>query len=256
MFKRKKKTRSELFVEQISASADAAAAATKRAAQAAADRSVPLFDAASGRVVPAAQAARHAAEPALAVAWEKAAPLLEQARSRAGDVAHDLAPRVESARDKLVDDVVPRVGAVLTGALAASAPYREEAARRGGAAIAALKGEVEAPKKKRHIGRNLLVVSGIAGLVALAYKYLTGESKSSGWQTPSGTTYTPPRPSAAPAPAAPTTTPAAPTTTSGAAAATAADGTIEDPDAVLPETDAEADAMADDTVDGGATGRS
>ncbi len=238
MFKRNK-SRSQAVADQVSASADAAADAAKRAAQAAADRSVPLFDVASGRVVPAAQAARHAAEPALSAAWEKAAPLIEQARSRAGDVAHDhVAPRVEIARDKLVDDVVPRVGAALTGALAASAPYREEAARRGGAALAALKGEVEAPKKKRHVGRNLLVVSGIAGLVALAYKYLTGESKSSGWQTPSGTTYTPPRPSAAPAPAA--------TTTSGAAAATAADGTIEDPDAVLPETDAEAEAMADD----------
>jgi hypothetical protein len=248
VFKRKK-SRSQLVVDQVSASADAAADAAKRAAQAAADRSAPLFDAASGRVVPAAQAARHAAEPALSAAWDKAAPLFEQARHRAEDVAHDLAPRVESAKDKIVVDVVPRVGAALTGALAASAPYREEAARRGGAAIAALKGEVEAPKKKRHIGRNLLVVSGIAGLVALAYKYLTGESKSSGWQTPSGTTYTPPRPSAAPAPAAPTTT-------SAAAAATAADGTIEDPDAVLPETEAEAEAMADDTVDGGATGRS
>jgi hypothetical protein len=246
VFKRKKKTRSELFVDQISASADAAAAATKRAAQAAADRSVPLFDAASGRVVPAAQAARHAAEPALAVAWEKAAPLIESARSRAGDVAHDLAPRVESARDKIVEEVVPRVGAALTGALAASAPYREEAARRGGAALAALKGEVEVPKKKRHIGRNLLVVSGIAGLVALAYKYLTGESKSSGWQTPSGTTYTPPRPSAAPAPVVSTTT-------SGAADATANDGTVLDSDTVLPETDAEADAMADDSPDHGGT---
>jgi hypothetical protein len=243
VFKRKKnKTRSELFVEQISASADAAAAATKRAAQLAADRSVPLFDAASGRVVPAAQAAKLAAQPALALAREraepvllKAAPLIEQARLRAGDVAQD---------------VVPRVGAALTGALAASAPYREEAARRGGAALAALKGEVEAPKKKRHIGRNLMVVSGIAGLVALAYKYLTGESKSSGWQTPSGTTYTPPRPSAAPAPAAATTT-------SDAAAATAADGTLADPDAVvIPETDAEADALADDTVEDGAAGRS
>jgi hypothetical protein len=231
VFKRKKKTRSELLVDQISASADAAAAATKRAAQVAADRSVPLFDAASGRVVPAAQAARLAAQPALALAREraepvllKAAPLIEQARARAGDVAHE---------------VVPRVGAALTGALAASAPYREEATRRGGAALAALKGEVEAPKKKRRIGRNLLFVSGIAGLVALAYKYLTGESKSSGWQTPSGTTYTPPRPSAAPAPADPTTT-------SAAAATTAADGTILNPDAVLPETEAEADAMADD----------
>jgi hypothetical protein len=243
---KRKKSRSQLAVDQVSASADAAADAAKRAAQAAADRSVPLFDAASGRVVPAAQAARHAAEPALSAAWEKAAPLIEQARSRAGDVAHDhVAPRVEMARGKLVDDVAPRVGAAVTGAIAASAPYREEAARRGGAALAALKGEVEAPKKKRHIGRNLLVVSGIAGLVALAYKYLTGESKSSGWQTPSGTTYTPPRPSAAPAPAA--------TTTSDAAAATAADGTVEDPDAVVPETDAEADALADD---GGAPGRS
>jgi len=251
VFKRKK-SRSQLVVDRASASADAAADAAKRAAQKAADRTSPLFDAASGRVVPAAQAARHAAEPVLAVAWERAAPLLESAKSRAGDVAHDLAPRVESARGKLVDDVVPRVGAAVTGALAASAPYREEAARRGGAALAALKGEVEAPKQKRHIGRNLLVVSGIAGLVALAYKYLTGESKSSGWQTPSGTTYTPPRPGAAPAPAAPATT-------SEAAAATAADGTIEDAGAVLPETAAEADAMASDPItetdDGGSPNR-
>jgi hypothetical protein len=227
MFKRKK-SRSEVFVDQVSASADAAADAAKRAAKTAADRTAPLFDAASGRVVPVAHAARDAAGPTVALAREKAepviakaTPLFENAKARAGDMAHDLAPHVEHARDRLVDDVVPRVGAAVTGALAASAPYREEAARRGGAALAALKGEVEVPKKKRHIGRNLLVVSGIAGLVALAYKYLTGESKSSGWQTPSGTTYTPPRPAGPDAPAAPD------------APATAPDGTVEDPEAAL-----------------------
>ena len=128
------------------------------------------------------------------VAQERGGPLVEQARDFAEDAAHDLGPHLDRAREVLKDDVAPKVSSAVSEALTASAPYREEAARRGSAALAALKGDVEVAKPKRKWGRKLLIASGIAGLVVVAYKYLTGESSTSGWQTPSPTPPPPPTP--------------------------------------------------------------
>lgn len=136
-----------------------------------------------------------------------AVPLVEAAREHATDAAHDLAPYVETARERVTDAVV--------AGLAASAPYREEATRRGTAAVAALKGEIEV-KPNHHWGRKFLLATGLAGLVFAGYKYLTGESSTSGWQTPTS--------APAPSPA---------NTTTGAHAGAAATETIPTTDSAL-----------------------
>ena len=128
-------------------------------------------------------AAVAAAGPAIQAAKKKAGPAVESARQRAVDAAHDLEPYVDSARDHVKSDVLPRVRDAYAAGYAASQPYRDEASRRGVATVAALKGEIDV-KPQRHVGRNLLILSGFAGLVFVAYKYLTGESSTSGWQTP------------------------------------------------------------------------
>jgi hypothetical protein len=151
--------------------------------------------AAFSAVAPKMKAARDAAA-------DKAAPYVSSAIDHASDAAHDLAPYVETARDRVKDDIVPRVSEAVAAGIAASAPYREEAARRGTAAVAALKGEVEV-KPDHHWGRKILLATGLAGLVFAAYKYLTGESSTSGWQTPTS----------APAPSAANTTTGAHATT-------------------------------------------
>jgi hypothetical protein len=69
----------------------------------------------------------------------------------------------------------------VTAAAAASAPYRQEAKRRGVAAVAALRGEVEPPAKK-HRFRKLLIVLGIGGAVAAAYKWFSGKDADDQWQ--------------------------------------------------------------------------
>lgn len=152
------------------------------------------------RAKPYVDAARPYVERIGQAAQEKGAPLVEHARGFAHDTANDLVPHIEHARDVFKDDVAPKVTGAVSDALTASAPYREEAARRGSAALAALKGEVQVSKPKRRWARKLAVVAGIAGLVALAYKYLTGESSTSGWQTP-----TPPAPTPSPGTTGPAT---------------------------------------------------
>jgi hypothetical protein len=67
-----------------------------------------------------------------------------------------------------------------------------EARRRGLAAAAALRGEVEPPQTHHRI-RNLLIVLGLGGLAAAVAKMLSDRQASTAWQS----SYTPP-----PAPAA------------------------------------------------------
>ncbi|MGH8868511.1 MAG: DUF5324 family protein [Actinomycetes bacterium] len=114
------------------------------------------------------------------------APRLGSARdtavSYAGDAAEWVHPHYETARDRVKDDVVPKLSDAVTRGLAASEPVREEALHRGTAAIAALKGNLEPPKKKRRWGRRLLVLVGVAGAAAGA---LTAWSRLSAQGLPS-----------------------------------------------------------------------
>lgn len=127
-------------------------------------------------------------EHAVEAAKEKAGPVIAEAREKAAPAVHD-------ARDRINTDVIPAITAALAAASEATEDVRGEAGKRSKAAVAALKGEVEAPQKKKHRFRNFLLVLGLGGAVAFVAKKLSDRPSSTTWES----NYTP-----APAPTPPT----------------------------------------------------
>jgi hypothetical protein len=203
-----------------------------------------------GRVAPVATEARDAAVIAAGTAREWAAPRWETAAESARELAAPYvksvrswaAPRVDEASEKVREDVVPRVAAAVAAALAATEPAREQAASRGSAAMAALRGDVAPPppppakryRVSRRIGK-VLVLLGLLGAAAAGWRAYQEESggRRQGpepWLPPA-----PPRPTTPDAPATVThigageggttlTTPGAGAGAAGAAAAAAGTG--------------------------------
>ena len=128
-------------------------------------------------------------EHAMETAKEKAGPVIAEAREKAG-------PAVSDAREKIQTEVIPALTAALAAADEATAEVREEAGKRSKAAVAALKGEVEAPTKKTHKFRNFLLLLGLGGVVAFVAKKMSDRPASTTWES----NYTPaPAPQATPA---------------------------------------------------------
>ena len=94
--------------------------------------------------------------PVLTEARDKAAPYVADARDKA-------APYVSDARDRFSETVLPVLTAALASVDEATEDVRDETRKRGKAVAAALKGEIEAPRKKRR-GRKLLVLLGLESL--------------------------------------------------------------------------------------------
>jgi hypothetical protein len=128
-------------------------------------------------------------EHAMETAKEKAGPVIAEAREKAG-------PAVSDAREKISTEVIPALTAALAAADEATAEVRGEAGKRGKAAVAALKGEVEAPTpKKSHKFRNFLLLLGLGGVVAFVAKKMSDRPASTTWES----NYTPaPAPQATP----------------------------------------------------------
>lgn len=167
------------------------------------------------RIAPTVESARDKAAPLLAEARDKAAPLVADAREKAG-------PALTEAKDRLATEVLPVITAAIAAASEATEDVRGETKKRGKAAVAALKGEVEAPKKTHRL-RNLLIVLGLGGIAAAVAKKLSGRQATTAWQS----SYTP--------------TPAAPA--SGAGAHRADADTANDQGGASPDV-AAADAAA------------
>jgi len=110
-----------------------------------------------------ADATKEWAAPKVETAKDWAAPKVETAKDWA-------APRVETGVDKVKSDVLPVVAGAVTAALAATEPVRTEAATRGSAALAALRGEVEAPKPKKHRIRKLFILATVIGAAYAGWK--------------------------------------------------------------------------------------
>ena len=134
------------------------------------------------KVSPVASDARESAARYAESTRDWAAPKVEAAREWA-------APHVEAGAARVKDDVLPRVAGAVTAALAASEPAREEAMTRGTAAIAALRGEVEAPKPKKHRLRKLFLLAGVVGAAVAGWKAWVGQTnrQPEPWATPIGT---------------------------------------------------------------------
>jgi hypothetical protein len=118
---------------------------------------------------------------------------------------------------KVSDEILPKLSAVLSAA--AGTPVVVEATKRGKAAVAAAKGELELPeeKKKSRWVMRIAVVAAIAGAAVFVIRRFLG-SRDADWQAARPTTpYAPPRP--------------AETSHSAESAATAAAPTVDGADA-------------------------
>ena len=131
------------------------------------------------KVAPVTSDARESAMKYAESTRDWAAPKVEAAKDWA-------APRVEPVAARVKDDVIPKVAAAVAAALAASEPAREEAKTRGTAAIAALRGEVEAPKPKKHRVRKLFLLAGVVGAAVAGWKAWVGQQnrEPEPWATP------------------------------------------------------------------------
>lgn len=124
-----------------------------------------------GTVAPAVAAkahdAREWATPKVERGLEVAAPKVEAAVER-------ITPAVDAARDKLVDDLLPRlvdaVNAAAAAGAATAADAGETAKKRGGGAVAVLKGDAVARKPRR--GRKIFLLSALVAAVGAAVAIL------------------------------------------------------------------------------------
>lgn len=145
-----------------------------------ADRIGPTVESAREKAAPLLSDARDKAAPLLADARDKAAPLVADARDKAG-------PALSEARDRLTNEVLPVITAAIAAAGEATEEVRGETKKRSKAAVAALKGEVEAPKKKKHRVRKALLLLGLGGIAAAVAKKLSDRPATTAWQS----SYTP-----------------------------------------------------------------
>lgn len=134
---------------------------------------------------PRVEAARDWARPHVEHGIEVAAPRLESAVS-------GLAPKVDTARDKIVDELLPRVTEAITAWAAASAAAKDEAVSRGRGASAVIAGDaVASPKHKK--GRVLLILGVLAATAATAMAFLKKSApKDDPWTTPLADPYVAP----------------------------------------------------------------
>jgi hypothetical protein len=221
------------------------------------DRVRPYAESASHKVGPVAGQVRDHLAPAMGTAREKVSPYAEKAVERGATIAHaavekagpvidDALSKVgpatehaaEKARERFNDDVLPKVTAALATLAAAAEPVVEETSRRGKATKAALKGEVEAPKKSHKL-RKVVLFLGFGAIAAAAVRKLLTPPEPAWQSTPtSGRDYSS-------APAGTTSRPAAdkPAGTAAAGSATTED---KDTTSVNGKTDAKPE---DETVE-------
>lgn len=145
----------------------------------------PYVEQASEKVGPMAHDAKVKSAAIAVQALEAAQPHVEEALGK-------IAPAVEIAREKVTDDLMPKVTSALHDV--AQHPSVKEAKDRVGKAAAALSGKEVVVKKKSSTGKKLLIVSlvgaAIGGAVVL-FKKLTASK--SGWEAHSPSpAYTPP----------------------------------------------------------------
>lgn len=172
------KSRTEQLQDQSTSLASTAATVADQLRE----RVVPAVGQAAGSAIewsqPRVEAAREWARPRVEHGIEVAAPKLESAVS-------GLAPKVDTARDKIVDDLLPRIADAIAAWAAASTAAKDEALSRGQGAAAVISGSAVASRKGRKKGRILLGL----GLFAAAGAAVTAFMKKSApkddpWTTP------------------------------------------------------------------------
>jgi hypothetical protein len=124
------------------------------------DRGQVVVEAAVETLTPRIEAARETLTPRIETALDVAGHKLSDAGEWAG-------PHLDTAREQATitvrEKVAPAVSKAISQAAEASAPARKEALTRAEAAIAALKGEVGPPRRRRR-GRRLAFLVGTGAL--------------------------------------------------------------------------------------------
>ncbi len=162
------------------------------------DRVSPYAQQAAGRVSPFAQQAAERIAPIATSAKQSGARVAQGAVEKVGPVLDDalerVSPAVAAARTKMAEEILPMLTERLSAA--AGSPVVVEATKRGKAAVAAAKGELELPKEKKK-GRWLIgfaIFAALAGAVVVVARKFLG-SRDADWQAARPTTpYAPPKP--------------------------------------------------------------
>ena len=162
------------------------------------DRVSPYAQQAAGRVSPYAQQAAERIAPIATSAKQSGARVAQGAVEKVGPVLDDalerVSPAVEAARTKMAEEILPMLSERLSAA--SGSPVVVEAKKRGKAAVAAAKGELELPKEKKK-GRWLIgfaIFAALAGAAVVVARKFLG-SRDADWQAARPTTpYAPSKP--------------------------------------------------------------
>lgn len=107
------------------------------------------------------------------------------AAPRMESVVTNLAPRVDTARDRIVDDLIPRIAEAISTWASASTAVKDEAVTRSHGAAAVISGAaVASPKGGRK--KQLLILLGLVGAAGAAVAAFMKQSapKDDPWTTP------------------------------------------------------------------------
>jgi AcrR family transcriptional regulator len=184
MFRRRKRT------EQLQDQSASLAGTAATVADQLRERVVPAVGQAAENArewgQPRVEAARDWARPRVEHGIEVAAPRLESA-------LNGLAPKVDTARDKIVDELLPRVTEAITAWAAASTAARDEAVSRGHGAAAVISGDAVASPKRKRKGRVLLALGLMSAAAAAVVAFMKNSApKDDPWATPLADPYVAP----------------------------------------------------------------
>jgi hypothetical protein len=169
MFRTKSRTQelTEQFQDQSESLADTAATVTEQ-----------LRERVGPAVGQATENARDWARPHYEHGVEMAAPKLESA-------VNNLAPRVDTARDKIVEELIPRLAEAISAWAAATVAVRDEAVSRGQGAASVMSGDSVATPRRGRKRRVLLIVGLLGGAAAAALAVMKNSApKDDPWTTP------------------------------------------------------------------------
>lgn len=133
-------------------------------------------------------------QPAPLANRERLAPYVEGARVKVDTARERVTPYVEGARGRVdtarervtpyVEHALDEAATKFASVLASAGPVREEVQRRGSAAAAALKGEVNQPApESRRWGRRFVFLSLLTGLGAAAFAFFKRRQDDDSWIT-------------------------------------------------------------------------
>jgi hypothetical protein len=174
MFRSKSTSKTEQLTERLQEDSESLASTAAALAEQLRERVVPAVGHAS-------ENARDWARPRVEHGIGVAAPKLESA-------VNALAPRVDTARDKIVEELIPRIAEAISAWAAASASAKDEMVSRGQGAAAVMSGDAVASPKHSFVGRMKRVMMAFALLGAIGAGVATflkrSAPKDDPWTTP------------------------------------------------------------------------